>query len=454
MKGKEIPKLKGNIIFKRKKVFGENPLNFIIDMEKKYPGVVHWKFLHINIVHLNHPELVRFVLQTNQKQYIKSRMYNQLKLLLGKGLVTSEGELWKQQRKLIQPSFHKQHINNLFHEMLNCANEMIADWKTIANNGGKIDFAEEMNKVTLHIIGKTMLSTDFRTEFKSVGNTLTYLLKALEKRVLRGVNFPTWVPTSENIEFKNKVKVLDNIIYKLISDRNKTSSEKHDLLDMLMQSRYQDTGEPMPVNLLRDELMTVFLAGHETTATALMWTFFLLTQHPEVFQKLKTEVKEVLGDGELTFEHLSQLKYTKACINESMRLYPPVWLIGRMATEDNMVGDYLIKKGTNVLISPYIVHRNPNYWKDPEVFEPERWDTEQVKQMDKYAYFPFAAGPRMCIGNNFALLEADIILAKVIQQFDIEYIGNSAPEMDPTLTLRVKNGMPMQIRNNESANAL
>lgn len=447
MKGKEIPKLQGNTFLRSGNALRKNPLNFLIETDKKFPGILHWKFLHLDVVQLTDPVLVRFILQTNQKHYVKSTMYNQLKLLLGQGLVTSEGKLWKSQRKLIQPSFHKQYINNLFDEMLNCANEMISDWKTDVANGGQIDFAEEMNKVTLQIIGKTMLSTDFRTESKSVGVTLTYLLKAMEKRVLRGVNFPIWIPAPENVGFKNKVKVLDDIIYKLISDRRKTGHTKGDLLDMLMESRYEDTGEPMPDNLLRDELMTVFLAGHETTATALMWTFYLLTQHHQVLKKLKKEVKEVVGDGELTFQHLHQLKFTKACVNESMRLRPPVWVIGRMATEDNMVGDYFIKKGTTVLVSPYIVHRHKDYWKNPEAFDPERWETEEVKQMDKYAYFPFAAGPRMCIGNNFALLEADIILTKIIQQFDFSYVGKSEPEIDPTLTLRAKNGMPMQIRN-------
>ncbi len=446
MKGKRIPRLKGNTIFSSGNGLRKNPLNFLIEKDKAYPGILHWKFLHLDVVQLTDPKLVRFVLQTNQKYYVKSTMYNQLKLLLGQGLVTSEGKLWKSQRKMIQPSFHKQHINNLFDEMLSCTNELIMDWKEAAQKGGKIDFADEMMKITLQIIGKTMLSADFRTEAKSVGVTLTYLLKALEKRVLRGVNFPIWVPTAANLEFKRKRKVLDDIVYKVIGDRRERGHAKGDLLDMLMESRYEDTGEAMPDNLLRDELMTVFLAGHETTATALTWTFYLLSKHPDVYQKLKKEVKEVVGDGELTFQHLHQLKYTKACLNESMRLFPPVWVIGRGATEDNMVGDYFIKKGTTVLMSPYIVHRHPDYWKNPEVFEPERWETEEVKEMDKYAYFPFAAGPRMCIGNNFALLEADIILTKVIQQFDFKYLGESEPVMDPTLTLRVKEGMPMQIR--------
>lgn len=447
MKGKEIQKFKGNTIFSSGNAMRKNPLNFLIEMDKNYPGIVHWKFLHLDVVHLSDPELVRDVLQTNQKYYIKNLMYNQLKLLLGEGLVTSEGKVWKRQRKLIQPSFHKHYINNLFSEMLNCTNEMITDWKAEAQQGGKIDFAFEMNKITLQIIAKTMLSADFKTEAKSVGDSLTYLLKALEKRVLRGINFPIWVPVPANTEFKRKRKVLDALIFKLISDRRKTGRQKGDLLDMMMESRYEDNGEAMPDNLLRDELMTIFLAGHETTATALTWTFYLLTKHPEVYRKLQKEVRDVVGDSELTFQHLQQLKYTKACINESMRVRPPVWVIGRRATEDNMVGEYLIKKDTTVLISPFIVHRHKNYWKNPEVFDPERWETEEVKQMDKFAYFPFAAGPRMCIGNNFALLEAEIILTKIIQQFDFNYVGESEPEMEPTLTLRVKHGMPMQIRN-------
>jgi cytochrome P450 len=447
MTGKAIPKPKDSSIFGYGSRMKKNPLKFLADLNESYPGIVQWQVLHLKIVLLTDPQLVRAVLQTNQKQYIKNSAYKQVKLLLGEGLVTSEGKLWKRQRKLIQPSFHKQYINNLFDGMLGCTNEMINEWKVVAENGGRIDFAQEMMKITLQIIGKTMLSADFKTEAKSVAVALTYLLKGVEKKALNGVNLPFWVPTATNIKFKNKRKVLDAIIYKLIEDRRKTGPQKGDLLDMMMESRYEDNGEAMPDNLLRDELMTVFLAGHETTATALTWTFFLIKQHPEVYRKLKQEVQEIVGNGEITFQHIQQLKYTKACLNESMRLFPPVWLIGRRATEDNMVGDYLIKKDTDILISPYIVHRNPDYWKNADVFDPERWETEEVKQIDKFAYFPFAAGPRMCIGNNFALLEADIILAKVIQQFDFNYMGESAPEMAPTLTLRVKNGMPMHIEN-------
>ncbi len=449
MEGKKIPGPQGNIIFGGAGEMQKNPLNYLMNMDKNYPGIANWQLLHLNIVLLSDPKLIRVVLQTNQKQYIKNSAYKQVELLLGQGLVTSEGELWKRQRKLIQPSFHKQSIFNLFEDMLGCTNETIAEWKEKVKKAENIDFAEEMMKITLQIIGKTMLSTDVKAEAGSVNVSLGYLLKAIDHRATQALNFPLWVPTKNNFKFKKERKVLDEIIYKIINERRKSGSKGHDLLDMLMESKYEDTGEHMPDNLLRDEVMTIFLAGHETTAAALAWTFYLIATHPEVYKKLKQEVKDVVGDGEITFQHLQQLKYSKACLNEAMRLYPPIWIIGRRALEDTMVGDYLIKKDTDILISPFIVHHDAAYWKNPEVFSPERWETEEVKDMDKFAYFPFAAGPRMCIGNNFALLEADIIITKIIQNFDFEYAGTEAPVVEPTLTLRVKNGMPMKVKGEE-----
>jgi cytochrome P450 len=447
MEGKKMPGPKGNGIFGGAGKMATNPLAFLMDLDKTYPGgIVNWRLLHLNIVLISDPKLVRVVLQTNQKLYIKNSAYKQLKLILGDGLVTSEGELWKRQRKLIQPSFHKQYIYGMFESMLGCANEMTEEWKVKSKAGETIDFADEMMKITLQIIGKTMLSANVKAEAKTVSDALGYLLKAVDIKATRALNIPLWVPTPGNFRFKKERNILDEIIYKIINERRKTGHQKGDLLDMLMESKYEDTGEHMPNHLLKDEVMTIFLAGHETTASALAWTFYLISQHPEVYKKLKAEVKEIVGDGEITFQHLQQLKYTKACLNEGMRLYPPVWAIGRRALEDTMVGDYLIKKDTDILMSPYIIHRHPEYWSNVEAFDPDRWETEEVKEMDKFAYFPFAAGPRMCIGNNFALFEADIIITKIIQNFDFEYVGEAAPKMDPSITLRVKSGMKMKIK--------
>lgn len=423
-----------------------NVLDFVKELDKNYPGgIVQFK-TNIDGVLLTDPKFIRDVLQKNQKLYVKSDFYrNTLKHILGDGLVTSEGELWKRQRKLIQPSFHKQTIANFFETMLACTNEMVNEWKEKLNRNNHIDFSEEMMSVTLQIIGKTMLSADVKKEAKKVEYALTYIMKFGEKRTTNRIQIPIWFPLPAHIKALNARTVLNKIIYGIIEERRKTKEKKGDLLYMLMESRYEDTGEAMSNNLLRDEIMTIFLAGHETTATALTWTFYLISQHPEVYKKIKKEIDEVVGKGEFMFQHFEQLKYTKACLDESMRLYPPVWGIGRKATEDNMVGDFMIKKDIDVTISIYHAHHHPDYWKNPEMFDPERWETEEVKQMDKFTYFPFGAGPRMCIGNNFAIMEAEIIMVKVIQNFSFEYLGQNPPSMFPFVTVRPKNGMLMKV---------
>lgn len=446
MQGKKIPKAPKSVVLKEVRLIKDKPLVFLENMTRNYPGIVDLGMFSLNVVLISDPELIRTVLQTQQKHYVKSAIYNKLKLILGEGLVTSEGDLWKRQRKLIQPSFHKQSIYNLLGTMVNCTNDMIEEWKVIAAKDGKLDFFEEMMKVTLDIINKTMLGADVKAEAKTVRESLHFIGGAVNSKTKKLIDPPLWIPTPENLEFKKQRKLLDDIIFGIIEKRKQEGHHRGDLLDMLMQSRYEDTGELMPPKLLRDEMMTIFTAGHSTTANALTWTFYLISQHPEVFQKLRKEINDVVGDSEINFQHIQQLKYTKACFNESMRLYPPVWIFGRKANEDVMMGDYLIKKGTNVLISPYIVHRLPQFWKDADKFIPDRWESEEVQKMDKFAYFPFAAGPRMCIGNNFAIFEADIIMAKVIQHFDFEYLGDKAPQPFASTILRVTNGLPMRIK--------
>lgn len=445
MSQKQIPGPKLNLIFSTWRKLVKQPLNFLLEIHKDYPGIAHIKAFNRRLVLLTDPTLIRFVLQTNQKQYTKGSQYKFLKLILGNGLVTSEGDLWKRQRKLIQPAFHKQYINTLFDDMLFCTNIMMQEWDEYVKTGKQLYASDEMMKVTLRIISKTMLSTDVNSEAETIRTSLIFIGTQIAQKAMKPVQLPMWFPTRDNTQFLQSKKNLDKIIYKIIEEHRQSTNKRGDLLDMLIASKYEDTGEHMPDDLLRDEIMTIFVAGHSTTATALAWTFYLISQHPEVYEKLKKEVDEVLGDGELTFQHLQQLHYTKNVFNESMRLYPPVWMIVRKAAEDNMVGDYLIEKDTDVLIPPYIVHHDTTLWKDADKFIPERWDTEEVKEMDKFTYFPFAAGPRMCIGNNFALFEADIIIAKVVQKFNFEYLGEVPAEMEASTTLRVKNRMPMKI---------
>jgi cytochrome P450 len=446
MATKQIPGPKLNLIFSTWRKLVKQPLNFLLEIHKNYPSIAHIKVFNRKLVLLTDPTLIRFVLQTNQKQYTKGSQYKFLKLILGNGLVTSEGDLWKRQRKLIQPAFHKQYINTLFDDMLFCTNIMMKEWDEYVKTEKELYLSDEMMKVTLRIISKTMLSTDVNSEAETIRTSLVFIGSQIAQKAMKPIQLPMWFPTNDNVEFLKSKKNLDKIIYKIIEEHRQSTNKRGDLLDMLIASKYEDTGECMPDDLLRDEIMTIFVAGHSTTATALAWTFYLISQNPEVYDKLKKEVDEVVGDGELTFQHLQQLRYTKNVFNESMRIYPPVWMIVRKAAEDNMVGDYLIEKDTDVLIPPYIVHHDATLWKDADKFIPERWDTEEVKQMDKFTYFPFAAGPRMCIGNNFALFEADIIIAKVIQKFDFKYLGEVPAEMEASTTLRIKNRMPMKLR--------
>lgn len=439
----EIPGPKSNLLFDGNDQLQNHPLEYFSELSEKFPEICRLKVVHLDIVHVNKPEYIRDVLQTHQKSYTKSVQYEQLKLVLGEGLVTSEGEMWRKQRKLIQPAFHKQQIASFFQIMLDCTNEMLEEWHQTAD--GKVDIAEHMMKITLQIIGKTMLSKDVKNTAKDVDTALTFIIKAVNKRTMKAINLPMWLPLPSHLEFGKHIEVLDKIIYDIIKERKANPGKKGDLLDMLMLARYEDTGEPMPDNLLKDEVMTIFLAGHETTANALSWTMYLLSQHPECMRKLREEVDRVTQGEEMTLAHLHQLEYTKACINEGMRIYPPVWLIARKAIENTTIGEFEIPANTNVFITPYLIHMDPKLWDNPEEFRPERWFEEKTKQMDKFAYFPFAAGPRMCIGNNFALMEAELILSKMVQSFEFEYLKDRAPEKDPTVTLRVKDDVPMKL---------
>lgn len=439
----EIPGPKLNLIIKGSDALQNTPFEYLTELNELYPDIARLKAVHLDIVQITNPDYIRQVLQTDQKNYTKSVQYEQLKLILGEGLVTSEGDMWKKQRKLIQPAFHRQQIASFFDIMVDCTNEMLNEWKVAPNS--TIDLSEHMMKITLQIIGKTMLSKDVKSTSTEVDKALTFIIRAVNKRTMKALNLPMWLPLPKHLEFEKNVKVLDKIIYDIINERKIHGHGNGDLLDMLMQSKYEDTGEPMPDKLLKDEVMTIFLAGHETTANALSWTMYLLSQNPECIKKIRAEVDRVTQGEEITLAHLQQLEYTRACLSEGMRIYPPVWLIARKAIVDTSLGEYEIPAGTNVFITPFLVHMREDLWDKPEEFWPERWFTDEVKKMDKFAYFPFAAGPRMCIGNTFALMESELILAKMIQAFDFEYLSNVAPEKDPTVTLRVKNEIPMKL---------
>jgi cytochrome P450 len=432
--------------FNKQRLMLKNPMKLFKKYDDDFPGIFQVNIFNNSFIHISDPDLIQEVLQKNQKIFVKNDDYQALVPVFGNGLVTSSNELWKKQRKMIQPSFHKKTINGFFDTMVQSTLQMFDEWDEQLKSNNVIDFQYEMSSVTLQIIGLTMLSTDVKKEKDKVNHALMNSGKYISKKTMETFKVPMWIPTETNKNLINTRNALDEIILPIIDERKKIGNIKDDMLDMLMLSRYEDNGEKMPVQLLRDEIITIFMAGHETTSSALTWTFHYLSQNPKAYTTLKQEIDTVLQGEELKFEHLKQLKYTKACVNESMRLMPPVWAVGKKSTESTMIGPYKIKKNTNIIITNFLSHRNPKYWDKPNEFLPERWKTEEVKKNHKFAFFPFGGGPRMCIGNNMALLEAEVLLTKIVQKYSFEYVGEKAPQVIAQITTSAKYGMPMKVK--------
>jgi len=396
---------------------------------------------------LRHPDYVRHVLVENAKNYGKqTRGYAKLRGMLGSGLVTSEGDFWKRQRRIANPAFHRERIAHFSELMVNCASEMLDGWKESVASGKPFDVSREMMRLTLRVIGLTMLSTDVQAQSSAVGDAIDDLLHITIRRINSVLGWPEWVPTEQNRRYDRARSALDGIVNGMIAERRRSAKDRGDLLSMLMSARDPETGEGMSDTQLRDEAMTVFVAGHETTANALTWTLCLLSRHPDAERTLRREIREVCGDRLPKLEDLDRLVYTEKVIKESMRLVPPVWIIARSAIEDDVIGGYRIPKDTWIFVSPYLMHHEPRFWENPEGFDPGRFSPEEEAKRPKGAYFPFALGPRKCIGESFAMMEARLILASIVQRTRLELVPGRSIELDPTVTLRPKGGLWMTAR--------
>jgi len=408
-------------------------------MAKHYGGIARIPVPMMNVFSLADPGAVRQMLQDNAKNYSKKTLqYTNLALVAGQGLVSSDGEFWLRQRRMIQPAFHRGRIAGFASDMTAAALHLLARWK---NHQGVLDIDHEMLEMTLEIVGKTLFSADLKDEAtRLVQATLT----ALDFVMYRAKNpfVPMFVPIPHNQKFKQALKTLDNTIYTLIEERRNSASQgQHDLLSMLLEAR-TDEGQAMTDLQLRDELITIITAGHETVAGALAWFWHLLAQHPEAEQKLHAELTEVLAGRTPTVEDLPYLPYTKAVFDETLRLYPTVWLITRYAMGEDEIGGYKIPKSSLLVTSPFVVHRQPEAWPQPEAFKPERFLGNKVP---RYAYLPFGGGPRLCIGNNFALLEGQLIIATLAQHFRLRHVEDKPVEISVMSTIRPRGGLHMRL---------
>lgn len=414
---------------------------YLLRLEKEYGEISKIKFGPFTVIYLANPDYIEHVL-LNRDIYTKVQEGGMLRILLGNGLLTSEGDFWLKQRRLIQPVFHKQRLERFIQKISESTDEMLGDWEK--KNGETVDVYNEMNRVTLDIVGKTLFSVNVKSEFDKVNSALTKIMTAIRNRS-RFMRFPLWVPLPSHLRIEHNRKVLDETISEIINQRKGETGKFDDLLTMLMEVEDADTRERMTDKQLRDEVLTIFIAGHETTANSLAFTLYLLSKNAEAKKKMQQEIDAVIGTGEITFEKLHRLEYTTMVIKESMRLYPPAWMIPREAAKDDVIGGYQIRKGDKVLASPYAMQRSPRYWSNPDAFMPERFTAENMKDMPRYAYFPFGGGARMCVGNNFAMMEMQIVLAKICAQFDFVLPENFELELLPLITLRPKEGVPVKL---------
>jgi cytochrome P450 len=415
-------------------------LDFLTNCARTYGAVTALRFAHRPIFLLSHPDLIEEVLVTQSRHFIKHFALRLNPLLLGKGLLTSEGDFWLKQRRLIQPVFARSRIASYAPAMVAAARQITGSWRT----GEKRDIMVEMMRVTLQISAKTLFDADVGAEAQTIVAALQVLQDNFLVRFGSLVPVPIWIPTPANLGLRRAVRRLDDILYGFIRQRRAHNIDRGDLLSLLLHARDEQGGQ-MTDRQVRDEAMTLFLAGHETTALALSWAWYLLAQHPEAEQKLAAEVQQVLGDRDPRVDDCPRLKYAEMVALEAMRLYPPAYVVGREAIADCVIGGYRVRRGTTLLMSQWVVQRDPQYYPEPERFRPERWGEDATKSLPKFAYFPFGGGPRLCIGNTFAMMELVLVLAAIAQRFHFRLQRGAEVRPQPTFTLRPLPGVPGEI---------
>ncbi len=417
------------------KDYSRDPLGYLPRMAQEYGDIVTMRYYNFRIYFVSHPDYVEEVLVNQNRKFIKGRILRANKRLFGNGLLTSEGDFWLRQRRLAQPAFHRARIASYADTMVRYAQRLLGEWK----GGETRDIHAEMMRLTLQIVAKTLFDADVDREARQVGHALEAIME-LNSDFRKLILTPSWLPTPRNIRAAIATRRLDKIIFRFIEQRRASGKDTGDLLSMLLAAQDED-GSRMTDRQLRDEAMTIFLAGHETTANALSWTWLLLAQNPAVEAKLHAELAAVLGGSAPSLDDLANLRYTGHVITESMRLYPPAWGMARVAIEDAEIGGYPIPKGCGVSLAQWVVHRDPRWFDAPLEFRPERWEGDLLKRLPRFAYFPFGGGPRQCIGNNFAVMEATLLLATIAQHFRIHMVPDHPAVPMPSITLRPRYGI-------------
>jgi len=426
------------------RALNQSPLEMFSELAR-YGDIVGIRVVNFRNIFINHPDLIEEVLVGHPRRYFKGRVLRANRHVFGEGLLTSEGDFWLRQRRLVQPAFHRARVAAYAETMVQYTQRILESWR----GGEERDVHREMMRLTLQIVGKTLFDADVAGDAQDVGKSLELLLE-LGANFRRTLFIPHWVPTPTNLRIKREIAFIEGILYRIISERRSSGRDAGDLLSMLLHEQDED-GTRMTDKQLRDETITLFLAGHETTASSLSWTWWLLGQNPAVEAKLHAELDEALGGRTPSLDDLPRLPYTGNVITESMRLYPPAWGLARIAVEDHELGGYAVKKGMGVAMAQWVVHRDPRWYDAPGDFRPERWEGDLLKRIPRFAYFPFGGGPRQCIGNAFAVMEATLILATVAQKYRLRLVPNHPVVPLASITLRPRYGVRVVLESRQRA---
>ena len=420
--------------------FRRDPLGFLVETAK-YGDIAHFGTRSQHFFLVSNPDYIKDILTTHNAYFKKGRALERAKALLGNGLLTSEGEFHHRQRRMAQPSFHRDRIARYADIMVDYADRFQRErW----HNAETLDIAREMNRLTLKIVGKTLFGTETEAEAEPVRQALSESMRGFNRSMLPFAKILDKLPLPATRRYRRARAVLNSIIYRIIEERRRGGEDRGDLLSMLLTAQDEEgDGGQMTDLQVRDEAITIFLAGHETTANALTWAFYLLSENPEVESRLHEELDSVLGGRLPTADDFPRLRYTEMVISETLRLYPPAWTLGRRALKDYQLGPYTVPAGSFVITSQYVVHHDPRYFPDPFRFDPERWTPEARASRPQFSYFPFGGGVRRCIGDGFAMMEAIMVLATLAQTWSPRRVSGHSVQLQALITLRPRDGMPM-----------
>jgi len=438
----------GDLLFGHLRTFLRDPVHSLLDASSEFGDVVSLRWGWHPMFLLNRPEHIQHVLQSNSRNYGRGLGYPRMRSLLGNGILTSEGEHWLRHRRVIQRSMHTQRLHAIGQIVSAATAQMLERWRQYAEIGQSFDVVAEMIQLTNYIIGHMVFGIDLNSNTHSLGGMLAIVVSIVHSMttahtrsipaILGGLGLlPSW----QTRQLRTVIADVDAMIYQLIAERRRSREDRGDLLSVMLAARDEQGEQYLNDQQIRDELLTMFLAGKETTATALGWTWYLLSQHPEVDRRMRVEIGTVLRGRPATPDDLSHLPFTKTVLLESLRLYPPIWMTLRTAVAHDVIGGWHIPAGAGIIISPFVTQRSPDFWGEPDAFIPERFATEYSNTRPRYSYFPFGGGMRQCIGEHLAMFQAQLVIATVAQRYRLQLEPGHPVELDPSISLRARHGI-------------